>query len=296
MEDESEDTGSGESQDQAGRESEANRARPDALRDLARALSGQAEPNDEQTETDDSGESQDADEGQGDQGESPQEPPKTLAEAAERLGLDVAKLYELTIPDPHREGESFTLGELKDGHEQRGEFTVKELRWEEDRAKQQAEIYAAQQELEEIVRHLPKKVLESDALKAARTRLDARASRERAKTLEVIGDWRNEDTRRADISAMVDHLKTYGFPPEWLQGVSDHRMFRYIRENWQREQRIARALEQVERQTKGRQHKPGKPQGNSPRKPGTERKPGNTPAAKRSELIGLMQPSEGKRS
>lgn len=299
--------GSGESQDQVGGETRTNRARPDALRDLAGLLVGQSETDEADEddaagggdtdegnpEADEGGESRNQAEDTG--GGESQKPPTTLAEAAERLGLDVTALYKLTVPDPHSEGESFTLGELKDAHAQRGEFTVKQMAWEESRAEQQAELLRAQQEIEELLTHVPKRLLESDALKAARTRLDARGERERRLTLQAIPEWRSEETRKADLAAMIEHLSGYGFPKEYLGSVSDHRTFRYIRENMQREQRVKAALEQVQK-LQGKQHKPGKPNaGKPPQKPGSsdkQRSTVQTPQAKRKTLTQLMGPSD----
>jgi hypothetical protein len=285
--------GSGESQEQAAGESLSDQARPNVLQTITQALRGDAEetPKTDDTEAGDAGESQSTDAtGQGDRGES-LPPPKTLSEAASLLKLDVTELYKLTIPDAHHEGESYTLGELKDNHEQVGEFTVKQLRWEEDRTKQQAELFAARQELEEVVTLLPKRVLESDALKAARQRLDTRASRERVKTLEVISEWRDEAVRTKDLTAMVEHMNGYGFPPEYLASVTDHKTLLYIRENMLRQQRVERALAMVEK-TPHKQHGASRPTGKAPTKPGRQQTPGRGPARKRADLVDLLQPSE----
>lgn len=285
---------SGESQEQAGGESRTNRARPDTLRDLAAALAGGENPDtdDEGAEGADEGGNPDDDKAGTGEGES-LKPPETLADAAKALKLDVADLYKLTIPDPHNEGESFTLGELKDAHNQRSEFTVTQLEWEESRAQQQSELLRAQQEIEELLSHVPKRLLETDALKAAKDRLDARANREWQKTLSAIPGWKNEATRKEERAAISEHLQNYGFPKEFINMVFDSRMVRYFRENWQREKRMNDALAMV-RKKQGDAGKPAKPTGRSPSKPGSQQQRTNvqTPSQKRSELVGLMGPSE----
>lgn len=44
---------------------------------------------------------------------------------------------------------------------------------------------------------------------------------------------------------MAEHLKQYGYPVNHLERIADHRQLKYIRDNWQREQRIRQALAKV---------------------------------------------------
>jgi hypothetical protein len=57
---------------------------------------------------------------------------------------------------------------------------------------------------------------------------------------------------------MSEHLKQYGYPVNHLERVADHRQIKYIRDNWQRETRIRKALAAV---------KAGKPNPTSKQKP-----------------------------
>ncbi len=47
------------------------------------------------------------------------------------------------------------------------------------------------------------------------------------------------------MEGMADHLKQYGYPVNHLERVADHRQVKYIRDNWQRELRIKKALAAV---------------------------------------------------
>jgi|AP12_2_1047962.scaffolds.fasta_scaffold04375_3 hypothetical protein len=293
----SENSGADEGQGQEAAESAKPQARPDTLRDLARALAGTPEESEEADSQEGSSESDDdlGDDGDGNEGESQQQRkplpmPKDLNALAERLGVEVAELYKLTVPGS-QEGESFTLGQLKDEQQKRSEFTVRELAFEEQRSKREAELMRAQAELEEIMAHLPKEALKSDNLRAAATRLEARASKERARTLDVIPEWRDESRRTSDLAAMVEHLKGYGFPTTFLTTINDHRTVRYIRENWLRQQRIENALAMVEQQH-GKHRQQSKPNGSSPQRQSNAPRP-KTPNDKRSKLVNLLQPSEG---
>ena len=44
---------------------------------------------------------------------------------------------------------------------------------------------------------------------------------------------------------MSEHLQGYGFPVNYLQNIVSHQQLKYIRDNWQREQRVRKALELV---------------------------------------------------
>jgi hypothetical protein len=177
--------------------------------------------------------------------------PKTLAELSEATGIDVAELYNLSVPSS-KEGESFTLGELKDAMAKQSSFQVRELEWEEQRAKAEAETIRARAEMEELLTSLPKSILKPELIEKVKAAYDGRVQAERRKTLEVIPDWKDADRRTSEIEGMVDHLKGYGLSAEYLGTVTDHRMIRYIRENWLRQQRIERVLQSVkEKQPKG---------------------------------------------
>lgn len=209
--------------------------------------------------------------------------PKGLKDLAERLELKPEDLYALEIP--MADGKTKTLGQLKDAAAKEGDLSVRELAFEEDRSRQEGELLRAQSELRELVAALPKSAVKPEVLDTIRQKHELVLKRERAKTLEVIPEWQDETKRTEEIAGIVEHLKGYGFPANYLQSVFDHRTLKYIRDNWQREQRIRKALEQVEAM-KPRTPAKSKPNGAAP-KPAESRAPRQT-QDNRSRLLNLL--------
>lgn len=169
---------------------------------------------------------------------------KTLAGMAEKLGVEVSALYDVEIPRANG-AEPFTLGQLKDAMADQETHEVKALEWEEQRRKESADISRAKQELEELAASLPAEALTSEKMAKVRQRREAGLTHERQRTLEVIPEWKQEETRETELRGIVEHMKDYGFADDYLLRVSDHRMLRYIRENWRRDQQITKSLARV---------------------------------------------------
>ena len=127
----------------------------------------------------------------------------------------------------------------------------------------------AQEELRELMAALPEKAIKPEVLQKVRDKHEAQMQLERGRTLEVIPEWQDQETRTADMEGMADHLKQYGYPVNHLERVADHRQIKYIRDNWHREQRIRKALAAV---------KAGKPNPTTRHKAG-KKPPSKTPLA-----------------
>ncbi len=213
--------------------------RSTSLEELAAALGTETPEGDEPT-------------GNGDAGEKPKKAKLSdLKGLAEQLGVEVKDLYGIKIPSA-KEGESFTLGELKDEMQKRSDFTVRELQWEEDRQAKQAEFSRAEGELRELLSALPVEALNPQVVEAARRKFADHVKAEQAKTLEAIPEWRDTARFDADMAEMAEHLAGYGFAPNYLATVNDARTLRYIRDNHLREKRVRAALASVtEKKTPG---------------------------------------------
>jgi hypothetical protein len=184
----------------------------------------------------------------GDPGESrkPKGKPKNLAELAERLGVKVEDLYAVEFMPASQGGtKAVTLGELKDLHAKQSDFDARALRSEEDRTRREGELMRAQAEMNELLASLPKNVIKPEILEQVRRKHETRLQSERARTLDVLPDWKDDAKRVEEMSGIVEHLKGYGFPANYLASIYDHRSLKYIRENWLREKRIREALEKV---------------------------------------------------
>lgn len=175
--------------------------------------------------------------------------PKTLSEAAERLGLEVKDLYDLEIPSDKLEG--LTLGKLKDHMVERENFTTRSLKFEEDAARKEADFERAKQELSTLLQALPANAVTPEVREQIRQRHEAALKLERERTLQAIPEWKDAKVRTDDMAGMVEHLTGFGFPPGYLAHVTDHRTLKFIRASWQRETRLRKALELVSEKKPG---------------------------------------------
>lgn len=188
----------------------------------------------------------------GDQGAQPGQPGagkrefKSLDDVAKVLGVDVATLYDLEVPLRTDQKERKKLGELKDYFAGQDQHSVERLAWAEQRATEQAELNRSRMELAELLRAVPQDKLNKEVVDAVRKKQDQVVKDERRKTLEKIPEWQDDDTRAREIGGMVEHLADYGLPAETLQGIVDHRMLAYVRDNWLRTVRLREALQRVQ--------------------------------------------------
>ena len=163
---------------------------------------------------------------------------------AEKLGVDLDALYKLQVSSSE-DGEPVTIEELKDLHKGKADFELAQMDWKEQQLAQEQDLTRAKAELQEILATLPEKAVKPEALEKIRAKHEAQVKLERKKTLDVIPEWKDAKVRTADIEGMSEHLQGYGFPVNYLESIVNHQQLKYIRDNWQREQRVRKALEQV---------------------------------------------------
>lgn len=229
------------------------------LKNLAELLSAGEKPEDGDKPTGDGGTED------GTPGEKPTKgKPTDLKSLAEKLETKPEDLYSIKVPMPN--GESKTLGELKDLAAAQDKFTLRELQFEEERTRKEGELIRSQSELRELMAALPEGSVKPEVLEKVRAKHEATLKLERERTLEAIPEWKDEDRRTEDINGMVEHLKGYGFPENYLKTVFNHRTIKYIRDNYLREQRIRKALEQVKSAKPGKTAS-SKAAGKAPSKP-----------------------------
>lgn len=181
-------------------------------------------------------------------------PLKTISDAAERLGISVDDFYklELSIADG-QDAEKLSVGAVKDEMKNRADFAMDKIRWAEERTEQEGELMRSRNELTELLALIPKTSLTPEIMTKIREKHVATQKIERERIFQVIPEWKVDTKREADLSSMRDHLDKW-FPKNYLNNVSDHRTFKYIRDNMLREQRIAQALALVKpKQPKSKQ-------------------------------------------
>jgi hypothetical protein len=189
----------------------------------------------------------------------PKSKPKTLEDLAEALGLEVSALYDVEIPAKAKGAEALKLGKLKDLAAEHGDFTVRQLKLDEDSRSLEALKVQHDQEFREMLGTLPADAIKPEAMDKLRKMLDKRRSEEKELTLETIKEWQDEKVRADDLKGMLAHLESYDIPPAFLVANVSAKLMRFVRDSWKRAETIRKALEQVQ-----------------------ERKP-RTPAAARSE-------------
>jgi hypothetical protein len=196
------------------------------------------------------------------EGESPENTaPKTLNDLAEKLGVKVEDLFAITFPAAGN-GESHTLGELKDMLAKQSDFTARSLEFEETRVQSENELLRAKQDLQAIVGLLPKDAIKPALLERVRVEHERYREVEGQRVLSAIPSWKDEQARATDRAGMAKHLSAYGYGEQHLDAIVDHRMLKYIRDNWQREARVTAAL------AKTKEVKPSQPARTSvPHKP-----------------------------
>lgn len=194
--------------------------------------------------------------------------PKKFNDLAERTGLDLDTLYKLELHTAE-DGTPVTIETLKDRYTADTGLTVREMEFEERKTREEGAILQAQEQLRELMAALPERAIKPEVLQKLRDNHEAKIAVERQRTLEIIPEWQDEARRTADIEGMAAHLERYGYPPTHLGQIADHRQLRYIRDNWQRELRIRKALEAV---------KAGKPNPTTRQKPASK-SPAKAPLA-----------------
>ena len=169
-------------------------------------------------------------------------PPKTLSELSERTGIKVEDLYAIEIPASEDGGESQTFGKLKDLAAGESDFAGRELQFEERRVKFGNDQAKARQELEIILQALPDNAIKADVLAKARKEREVMLDREAARVMDVIPDWKTDEVKRADLIGIGEHMAQYGFDKGHIDQIVDHRMLRYMRDNWNRKTLVEKAL------------------------------------------------------
>lgn len=172
--------------------------------------------------------------------------PKKFNEIAKAIGVELDELYGMEIALA-ADGSPVTVQTLKDHHANRSEFSVSQLKWEEERTRQNSELVRGNAELRELLSAIPRDKLDAGVLEKVRTKVTENANRERARTLKVIPDWQDSGTMEKELAGMAGWLEGFGFPKDYLKTVFDHRAMLMMRTAWMREQRVAAALADIEK-------------------------------------------------
>ncbi len=204
----------------------------------------------------------------GEDGGSRKSKPKKFNDLAELSGVDEAELYKLEIASA-ADGSPVTVEQLKDHYAKRSDFSVAQLKWEEERSQQNGELVRGNAELRELLAALPRDKITPEVLEKVRGKVEANIQRERKRTLKVIPEWRDEAKMTEELAGMAEFLGRYGYPPDYLKTVHDHRALNMMRDAWAREKRVRAALEAVEKVDTTQTPAKSRASGKAPSKPTT---------------------------
>lgn len=197
--------------------------------------------------------------------------PSDLAAVAERLGVQVADLYAVKVPASGGR-EPLTIGQIKDRFAEFESLEADRLQFSESRIQQERDLEQARAEIRELLSAIPGEHLKKEVLQRVAQRVAERNTAARAKVVEVIPEWRDENLRTTETKELDKLMEGYGFPAGFASGIHDARLLKFMRDAMRREQQVRKALESVRKVTKQPTQATGtraapKPAGNQDQRP-----------------------------
>lgn len=183
-----------------------------------------------------------------------QESERSLNALAEKLDVDVADLYETEIP--MADGETMTLGALKDLAAEAGDMNLARASLEVDRRDNENAVMTAKSEMGAMISLLGEAAT-PQVLERARQEMAIMQERERRATIEAIPAWKDPIVYAQARENITGHLRGYGFSPAEVSHVHDHRLLKLVADATEDRARIKGALENV-KATRADPNKPGK--------------------------------------
>lgn len=200
-----------------------------------------------------------------DDDDDPSKPVDSLARLSKRLKMDPDKVYSIKVPMADG-AEPMTIGELKDRVSKMDDQETRETQFEQRRIAAEGTVLRAQQELRDVLSLIPREHLNDKLIQKVRGQHEARVNRERELTYSVIPEWKDEARESADKAIINEHLAEYGYGPEFLDSIIDHRALKYVRDMAMRNKRIVEALKQVQPDSAAKRKTPSA-KGSAPKRP-----------------------------
>lgn len=153
--------------------------------------------------------------------------PKSLSEAAEALGLEVAELYALDVPVGDN-GEVLSLGELKDAWKAGKDLKAERLAFTRDSEKGRDELAKARAEISRLAGMLPAAAFAPDNVSRMRVEAEAEMAREWSSMIAAEPSWKDAKAYQSDFAEMVKVGEAAGYTKRELELVTDHRAYRLL--------------------------------------------------------------------
>lgn len=155
----------------------------------------------------------------------PEKVPETLTDLAETLGVDAAGLYDVRIP--LADGESFTLGEIKDKVQDLKRSETLLATTQQQKAETENELLRQRRELMLVQQSLGREPTEQERRQATQ-QWEQYVSRETQLQQAAIPEWSDPEQAKVDRQAIKSLLDEYGLTPNEADQVHDHRQLKLL--------------------------------------------------------------------
>jgi hypothetical protein len=157
----------------------------------------------------------------------PEETPADLTSLAERLKATPDKLYGIKVP--LADGESRTIGELKDGYRTADQLRVERDKFHVERTQLDQDKRQALADLTAIMDRLPAQAVTPEAVQAVQQVHGEHLKRELAQLLETVPEWKDPVRYAAERPVMESYAAGLGFSPQDVAAITDHKVLRLLR-------------------------------------------------------------------
>lgn len=208
-----------------------------------------------------------------DDADDPSKPVDSIDRLSKRLKMDMEKVYAIKVPVNEGE-EPVTIGQLKDRVKAMDDLETRETQFEERRIQSEGELLKAQTFMRGILSKIPQQHLSKELVQQVESHHRTTMQRERELTLQHIPEWKTEKNEQDDRTKINAMLSNYGFGPEFLESITDHRAIKFVRDMAIRDARIKEALAKVQPDTRGNKRvsakapAPNRPKGSPVRQKG----------------------------
>lgn len=197
-----------------------------------------------------------------------QETAVTAKELAEKLGVNVKDVYKIKFPYG-RNGESLSLGELKDVGIRARDLDSQTTQLESDREAYTNDKMVSRAEMQNIISLLPE--IPQQLVDQAQAQYRNVVSQERVALMETIPAWTDpakEKLARVDILA---NLKTYGFTAVEMDHMLDHRLVKLLDDFTRLKGKLVKPKSDIQAMKKGATGKKRAPVGSRKRQSNRKR-------------------------
>jgi hypothetical protein len=154
---------------------------------------------------------------------------KTIAEYAQEKEVDPQELYKLAVPIGD-EGETLSIGELKDRVKEHADFNRRRDEFEEWRELAINEVASGRMQVNGLFQRLgqvlPRETIERLMVDHEQTHTQQIASA-RTQLREWFPEWDDAQIKARDREKLDEHLGSYGFSRFEIENLSDPRLVRY---------------------------------------------------------------------